>query len=178
MDEGNLIFKNFISAFINYPKIIIAIINGPAIGIGTTIAGLCDIVYATENATFYLPFVNLGLCCEGLSSYLFPRILGRSKASEALLLGKKLSADEAYRFGLISEIVPSKQLDDFIGELKRYGALPLESVKINKKLIMYNLKKTFEDTNDVECRTLRDCQESEQFFKAVMSFIDKKKSKL
>lgn len=177
-DAKNLEFKSFVNAFINYPKILIALVNGPAIGIGATMICLCDIVYATENATFSTPFVKLGLCCEGCSSYLYPKIMGKSKASELLLLSEKITAKEAYDFGLISKVIPQNETAAFLDEIKKYGRLSVESVKINKGLMARSLRKVLSETNDAECQTLRKCQESEQFFSSVLAFMERRKSKL
>ncbi|MGL5405346.1 MAG: enoyl-CoA hydratase-related protein [Propionibacteriaceae bacterium] len=54
-----------VQAFIRFPKLLIAVVNGPAIGIGATVLALCDILYASETAYFYTPFTALGLCAEG-----------------------------------------------------------------------------------------------------------------
>lgn len=104
--EASKILTNFTSAFVNLSKPLIAGVNGPCLGIGTTLLGLCDIVYCTENATFKTPFSELGQSPEGLSSYIFPRLMGTSKANEVLLLGKKLNAKEAERYNLVSEVWP------------------------------------------------------------------------
>lgn len=85
-DEGFDVRKHFdplnkmVTAFIKFPKLLIALVNGPAVGIGATILALCDVIYAAKSAYFYTPFTALGLCAEGCSSVTFPKILGTSKA--------------------------------------------------------------------------------------------------
>ncbi|XP_022910117.1 enoyl-CoA delta isomerase 2-like [Onthophagus taurus] len=167
-------FKNFIKAFIDYPKIIIGVVNGPAVGIGATLLGLCDIAYASDKATFHAPFLRLGLCCEGASSLHFPLTMGRSRASEMLLLAKKITAQEAEKFGLVSKVIPHEQLDSFIEELHQYGDLPLNAVKINKKLIVDNYRQWFHDSNLRECTALEERAASEDFMNSVISFMNKK----
>ncbi|KAJ8953202.1 hypothetical protein NQ318_003241 [Aromia moschata] len=148
------IVQDMVTAFIDYPKLLIAIVNGPAIGIGATMAVLCDIIYVTDKALFDLPFVKLGLCAEAASSFTFPYILGRSKASEMLYLNHQLDAREAYHFGLVSKVIPHDQLDNFINELRRYGRLPVNSVKLNKKLVMASLKAILSECNQREMEQL------------------------
>lgn len=147
--------EKMIDAFIDYPKIIVAVVNGPAIGIGATILPHCDIVYASDKAYFDLPFLKLGLCCEGVSSYFYPRIIGRSKLSEMLYFGEKLSAEEAFKHGLISKIIPNSEINNCIEKLMKYGNLPVEGVKFNKSLIMRD-KKRFHDINRDEMKQLAD----------------------
>ncbi|KAL1517356.1 hypothetical protein ABEB36_001127 [Hypothenemus hampei] len=163
--------KSLIQAFIDYPKLLIAVINGPAIGIAATTATLCDIVYASDRAYFSTPFLQLGLCAEGTSSYGYPRILGRSKASECLLLNKKLSATEAYRLGFVAEIIPHNELENFIESLYQYGKLPVGAVKINKNLIMENYRDILTKVHEKEFETLEKCVDSDDFQQAVMKFI-------
>lgn len=71
------------AAFIDFPKILIAIVNGPSVGAAFTTLALCDIAFCTTNATFWAPFSALGLCAEGCSSYLFPRIMGTARVSNS-----------------------------------------------------------------------------------------------
>lgn len=94
----------FMMALLDFPKPVIAAVDGLAIGIGTTLLLHCDLAYASPNSEFRMPFAQLGLCPEYASSFLVPRLAGHLKASEWLLLGKAFSATEAERVGMINQI--------------------------------------------------------------------------
>ncbi|WP_375177753.1 enoyl-CoA hydratase [Marinobacter mobilis] len=85
-------------------KPVAASVNGPAVGIGTTMLLHCDFVCAGTNTRFQMPFANLGLCPEGGSSLLLPTWIGRVRAAELLMLGGTFSADDANRLGLINRV--------------------------------------------------------------------------
>ena len=74
-----IIYRNFINAFINFTKPLIAFVNGPAVGIGLTILGIFDLVITSDKATFSAPFTALALSPEGCSSYTFPKLMGHVK---------------------------------------------------------------------------------------------------
>ncbi|KAJ7338497.1 hypothetical protein JRQ81_012396, partial [Phrynocephalus forsythii] len=86
---------DFVSHFIEFPKPLVAVVNGPAIGISVTLLGLFDIVYASDKATFQTAFSQLGLTPEGCSAYTFPKIMGPAKANEMLIFNSKITANQA-----------------------------------------------------------------------------------
>ena len=94
----------FMMALLDFPKPVIAAVDGLAIGIGTTLLLHCDLAYASARSQFRMPFAQLGLCPEYASSFLVPRLVGHLKASEWLLLGNAFSAAEAERGGIINQV--------------------------------------------------------------------------
>jgi len=95
---------HFLKALHDFPKPLIAAVQGNAVGIGTTMLMHCDLVYAAPDTLFSMPFVTLGLVPEAGSSILFPRLVGHAKASEIFLTGRDFSATEALEMGLINGI--------------------------------------------------------------------------
>jgi enoyl-CoA hydratase/carnithine racemase len=95
---------HFLKALHDFPKPLIAAVQGNAVGIGTTMLMHCDLVYAAADTLFAMPFVTLGLVPEAGSSILFPRLVGHAKASEIFLTGRDFSATEALEMGLINGI--------------------------------------------------------------------------
>jgi enoyl-CoA hydratase/carnithine racemase len=97
-------------ALLDLEKPIIAAVNGDAVGLGATMALLCDIVIASENARFGDPHVKVGLVPGDGGAVIFTHLVGTAKAKELLLIGDLISANEAERIGLISHVVPRDEL--------------------------------------------------------------------
>ncbi len=102
--EQDPVFR-FLRGLAKFPKPVIAAVEGVAVGVGMTMLFHCDLVYATPDAKFQLPFTNLGLVPEAGSSYLLPRSVGHLKASELCLLGEAIDAAEALRLNLVNQLV-------------------------------------------------------------------------
>ncbi|MFA5401079.1 MAG: enoyl-CoA hydratase-related protein [Dehalococcoidia bacterium] len=104
-------------ASLNCP--VIAAINGDAIGIGLELALACDIRIAAETAHFSLPGIQHGLIPSDGATQRLPRLVGRAKAVEMMLTGEVISADEALRIGLVSRVVPAKDVLNVALEMGR-----------------------------------------------------------
>lgn len=103
-DEGTTA-TSLVNTMIDFPKLLIAAVNGPAIGISVTLISLCDIVYVSEKATFTTPFMQWGFSPEGCSSYNFPRIMGNSNANEVLVSRKMGSLTSSINFKSLLSVV-------------------------------------------------------------------------
>jgi len=88
------------------PKPVIAAVNGPAAGIGLSLALACDLIVAAESAFFQLAFVNIGLVPDGGSSLFVPSRVGFTRAAELAMLGERLDAQTALNWGLINRVWP------------------------------------------------------------------------
>jgi enoyl-CoA hydratase/carnithine racemase len=134
--QGELPAFRFIEALPRFPKPLLAAVNGLAVGVGTTMLLHCDMVFASPNAVFSVPFARLGLCPEAGSSLLMPRLAGMQAASELLMLGEQFSAERAREIGLVNEIVPAGELSARVAERAAAVAdLPPASVRATKALI-------------------------------------------
>ena len=117
-------------------KPMVAAVNGPAIGIGTTLLLHCELVYAGDDARFQLPFARLGLVPEFASSYLLPLVAGMSRARELLLLGEPFDARAAFEAGIVTRVVPDAEVHARAAEAAgRLAALPPEAVRATKALL-------------------------------------------
>jgi enoyl-CoA hydratase/carnithine racemase len=126
----------FMLALAGCTKPVIAAVNGPAVGIGTTMLIHCDLIYAGESARFQMPFVSLGLAPEFASSYLLPRLMGHLRTAELILLAEPFDAKKALDYGLINEVLPN---DAFkaraLEKAQRLASLPPQALRTTKALL-------------------------------------------
>ncbi|XP_074478416.1 enoyl-CoA delta isomerase 2 [Sebastes fasciatus] len=173
--SGGDLLRKYVKAYIDFPKPLVAVVNGPAVGISVTALGLFDLVYATDRATFHTPFSQLGQSPEACSSYTFPKIMGNAKASEMLLFNKKLTAVQACEVGLVTEVFPDSSFQSEVWtRLKAYAKLPPNSLAFSKQLIRSTEKERLHEVNDVEVERLTERWMSDECFNAVMSFFQAK----
>lgn len=134
-DQNNPAFQ-FIVTLPRIKKPLIAMVEGMAVGIGTTMLLHCDLVYASEQAKLHLPFINLGLCPEAASSYLLPKMAGHQVASELLMLGEPFKAEKAVQAGIVNEVFPQEVLEVKVMEKASVLAKkPAQALKITKSLL-------------------------------------------
>ena len=117
-------------------KLLVAEVDGPAIGIGTTLLLHCDYAVAGDSARFQTPFVHLGLVPEAASSLLMPRLMGPRRAFELLVMGRPFGATDAKAAGLVNEVVPAGEAEAAALTAARHIAtLPAEAVALSRRLI-------------------------------------------
>jgi enoyl-CoA hydratase/carnithine racemase len=122
------------NAVADYPKPVVAAINGYAVGIGCLITLCCDILLASENAEMGLPQVPLGIIPAYGGAVRLARYVGRGKAMEMVLLGERITAAEAYRVGLVNRVVPLPELMPLAYDYaRRLAALPPLAVRMAKE---------------------------------------------
>ncbi|CAJ1081560.1 enoyl-CoA delta isomerase 2%2C mitochondrial [Xyrichtys novacula] len=173
--QSGEVLRQYVRAYIEFPKPLIAVVNGPAVGISATVLGLFDLVYATDRATFHTPFSQLGQSPEGCSSYTFPKIMGTAKAAEMLLFNKKLTASQACEFGLVTEVFPDSNFQTEVWtRLKNYAKLPPNSLALSKQLIRSTERERLLQVNDAEVERLVERWLSDECMNAIMTFFQAK----
>lgn len=100
----------FMATLPGIAKPIVAAVNGPAVGVGTTLLLHCDLVYAGESARFHMPFTALGLCPEFGSSLILPALAGHARAAELLLLAEPFTAAAAREAGIVNAVLPDAEV--------------------------------------------------------------------
>jgi enoyl-CoA hydratase/carnithine racemase len=126
----------FMEALSNFPKPVIAALNGDAVGIGATMLFHCDLVYAVPDCRLVFPFAEMGLIPEFASSYFLPRIMGHKRAMSLLLKDRRCAIDEAVRLGIVNATVSREALSAHVAETAAgIAALSPDAVAMTKKLL-------------------------------------------
>jgi len=170
----------FVAAFIDFPKPLIGVVNGPVFGIMFTTLALYDCVIASDTASFTCPFSSLGQSPEGCSTYTFPRIFGTSLASELLYFNYVMSVSEAHQRGFVSRVVPSAKLGAHVNEWL-YGEKGLvktcypNSMNNAKGLVVNEeTRLMLHEINKNECDVLQQSWKSEECMEALQKFYTRK----
>jgi 2-(1,2-epoxy-1,2-dihydrophenyl)acetyl-CoA isomerase len=120
----------------NLPKPVLAAVNGPAVGIGCSLALACDLVMAAESAFFGLAFVNIGLMPDGGSTAFVPPAVGKARAFQMALLGERIPAAQALDWGLVNWVYPDDRLMAEADALvERLAAGPTRSYASSKRAL-------------------------------------------
>lgn len=166
----------FLHAVNGAAKPLVAAVNGPAVGLGTTLLFHCDLVYAGDNAKFILPFVGLGLVPEFGSSYLLPLIAGYQRAAELMLLGEPFGAEKAYEAGFVTRVVPAAEtLDVAWKAAERLAALPAKSVRLTKQLLKDAHRAAIQAQLAAEGEHFREMLNEPAAREALTAFMEKRK---
>ncbi|MGH6839610.1 MAG: enoyl-CoA hydratase-related protein [Methylocella sp.] len=172
-EPGEFPAFTFIKTLAASERPIVAAIDSVAIGIGATMLLHCDLVYVAPDATFRLPFVDLGVVPEAASSLLLPRRIGMAKAAEFMLLGEPFGAGEAVRLGLANAIVPAGELRGFaIERAARLGAKPRAALAATRRLLRGDAKE-IQARIEEEARLFSAALQSEEARAAFAAFLGK-----
>jgi 2-(1,2-epoxy-1,2-dihydrophenyl)acetyl-CoA isomerase len=157
------------------PKPVIASVNGPAVGIGCSLALCCDLIVAAQSAYFLLAFVNIGLVPDGGSSLFVPSRVGMARASELSLLGERLSAEQALDWGLINRVFPDEDLRAEVATLAaRMAAGPTRSYAGTKRQLNNWLYPRMAEQLELEAQIQREMAGSVDFVEGAMAFVEKR----
>jgi enoyl-CoA hydratase/carnithine racemase len=161
---------------IEVPKPIIGAINGPTAGIGFVLPLYCDIRLASDSAFFLTAFAQRGVPAEHGSAWLLPRLIGPGPAMDIMFSSRRVHADEALRFGLVSQVFPEAtfhaQVRDYARTLAQRSS-PL-SLRKMKHEIWAGLEQTFDQAIDLFEHDLVDCFASDDFREGVAHFVEKR----
>ena len=157
------------------PKPVVAAVNGPAVGIGCSLALACDLVVARESAYFLLAFINIGLVPDGGSSLLVPDRVGMARATEMALLGERIPAARALDWGLVNRVVPDGEFEAAVDELAaRLAAGPTAAYAGAKHQLNEWLLGRMDAQLELEAALQQRCAASDDFREGVRAFLEKR----
>jgi enoyl-CoA hydratase/carnithine racemase len=172
-DEQSDQVGRFLRALAGSSRVLIAAVQGPAVGIGATMLLHFDYVVAGEEASLRFPFVSLGLVPEAASSLLLPMAVGRLRTAEMLLTGRPLPAEEALAEGLFSQLVPTgEELSAALAFAELVRKLPPLAVAATKRLLKSPTTSISERIAE-ESREFRQRLDSEEFHTMARKFLAK-----
>ena len=168
--------KRIVFSLIDLEKPIICRLNGAAVGLGASIALLCDIIIASEDAVIGDPHVKVGLVAGDGGAVIWPQLIGYARAKELLLTGDTISAVEAREMGLINHAVPASELDFKVSEMvARISANPRWAVRWTKTAINLPIKDIANRVMDAAIAYETMTNQTADRQEAVNAFVEKRK---
>ena len=166
--------QSCLEAFEELEKVTIAKLKGFCIGGGLLITMCCDFRIASQRTIFCLPEIKLGIPIFWGTSRI-TRILGLSMAKEMILLGKKYRAKEAYRMGLVHEVVPGGNLEKAVSSLaERFTRIPPKTAGLAKRLTHLSYELSMKEIQEEELAALEELLESPDLVEAIESYMLKR----
>lgn len=168
-------FKPFFENIISMPKPVIAAVQGPAAGVGASIAMSCDLRVMSENGYILSVFSNIALVPDGGLSWFLPRFMGYSRAYEYAIEAKKIMADECLHFGMVNKVVPEEELmKSTMDWALKLAKRPSQSLAHTKKLMRDSLHNDYWKTFSHEAEIQNGLTRSPQNYEAVSAFFEKR----
>jgi 2-(1,2-epoxy-1,2-dihydrophenyl)acetyl-CoA isomerase len=156
-------------------KPVIAAVNGPAAGAGLSLAAACDIRVAAAGASFVPAFINIGLVPDSGGTYFVQRLIGTSRAFSWFVSGRRLSADEAETWGVVSEVVPDEELPARVHELaQQLAAMPTQGIAWTKEALDRAEHATLAEQLELEARLQARATRTPDFKEGVAAFLEKR----
>uniref|UniRef100_A0A0N5A6G7 Enoyl-CoA delta isomerase 1, mitochondrial n=1 Tax=Parastrongyloides trichosuri TaxID=131310 RepID=A0A0N5A6G7_PARTI len=169
------VFASFVTCFLYHDKLLIGAINGPAIGGAASMIAFLDYTVCSDDAYFVTPFTRFGFVPVDLMTVYFPRIMGKIRATEMMLLEKKLTATEALECGLVNEVVNKKDVwKATMEKVKKFDMYDAEHVKAVKKVIKFDDRKILEKKSRAEIKIFCDRICESKFVETVKDYYNKK----
>lgn len=160
----------------NLEKPVVAAVNGVAAGAGANIALCCDIVVAAQSASFIQAFSKIGLIPDSGGTHTLPRLIGWQKASALMMLGEKVSASDAERFGMLYKVFPDETFaDESIKIAATLAQMPTKGLAFTKKVLSLSFTNTLEDQLQEEDSFQQKAAQTADYKEGVNAFLEKRK---
>src|SRR4051794_17424074 len=172
------IYHPIITGLREMPKPVVAAVNGPAVGIGCSLALAADLIVAAESAYFLLAFVNIGLVPDGGSTAFLPARVGYARSAEMAMLGERVSAAKALDWGLINQVTSDDELESVSAALlERLANGPTAAYAGAKRLLNRRAYADLAGQLDAEAEAQRGQGQSKDFIEGVVAFVEKRPPK-
>jgi 2-(1,2-epoxy-1,2-dihydrophenyl)acetyl-CoA isomerase len=169
------IYHRAITGIRRLPKPVIAAVNGPAVGIGCSLALACDLVLAAESAFFGLAFVNIGLMPDGGSTLFVPAAVGKARAFQMALLGERIPAQQALEWGLVNYLYPDESLRQEADVLiEKLANGPTQSYAGSKQALNRMIYPDIDGQLDLEAELQHSLARTSDFREGVTAFVTKR----
>jgi 2-(1,2-epoxy-1,2-dihydrophenyl)acetyl-CoA isomerase len=169
------VYHPVIAGIRRLPKPVIAAVNGPAVGIGASLAFACDLVLAGESAYFGLAFVNIGLMPDGGSTLFVPAAVGKARAFQMALLGERIPAQQALDWGLVNYVHKDDRLMGEANALAEHLARgPTRSYAGSKQALNQMLYPNMDAQLDLEADLQHELARSDDFLEGASAFVEKR----
>ena len=161
----------------NLNKPVIAAVNGVAAGAGASLALCCDIIVASENASFLQAFSKIGLIPDSGSTYFLPRLVGMQRAAALMMTADPISAQEAEKMGMIYKVYPQ---DDFEKQswnlVSKLAKMPTKALALTKELLNSSIENSLKEQLNLEDKYQSVAANTEDFNEGVKAFLEKRKA--
>jgi enoyl-CoA hydratase/carnithine racemase len=167
--------KSLVSLIREMPKPVVAAVNGPAAGAGLNLAVACDIRIASTQASFGASFSKIGLHPDWGGSWFLPRLVGPSRACELVFTGEMMSAEEAYRIGLVNHIYPPETFYDEVEKLASLlASRPPKALALAKRLLWDSLQMGMQACLEKEIENQVACFQDKDAYEGIHAFLEKR----
>ena len=157
-------------------KPVIAAVNGVAAGAGANIALSCDLVVASNKASFIQAFSKIGLIPDSGGTFFLPRLIGFQKATALIMLGDKVTAEEAEELGMIFKVISSESFNEEVEKLAvKLANMPTKALGLIKELLNKSITNTLEQQLELEGKLQIEAALSEDYTEGVNAFMEKRK---
>lgn len=156
-------------------KPVVAAVNGVAAGAGANIALCCDVVVATQSASFIQAFSKIGLIPDSSGTYFLPRLIGWQKASAIMMLGEKISAADAERMGMIYKVFSDETFsENTLNIAKFFADMPTKGLAYTKQILSLSFTNSLEQQLLQEDIFQQKAAQTEDYKEGVKAFLEKR----
>ncbi|OQY93331.1 MAG: 2-(1,2-epoxy-1,2-dihydrophenyl)acetyl-CoA isomerase [Sphingobacteriales bacterium UTBCD1] len=168
-------YNPVIQRIMELEKPVVAAVNGVAAGAGANIALCCDIVIASQSASFIQAFSKIGLIPDSGGTYFLPRLIGRQKASALMMLGEKVPAADAERMGMIYKVFPDETFSENALSIAKFLAeMPTRGLALTKKILNLSFNNSLEQQLLMEDIYQQKAAQTEDYKEGVKAFLEKR----